>query len=34
MTTAMCHVNYVHTVMVIMYMIHSKQRRSANGIGQ
>jgi len=23
MTTAMCHVNYVHTVMVIMYMIHS-----------
>ena len=23
MTTAMCHVNYVHAVMVIMYMIQS-----------
>jgi transposase len=23
MTTAMCHVNYIHTVMVIMYMIES-----------
>jgi transposase len=30
MTTAMCHVNYVHTVMVIMYMIQSVTRRSAN----
>jgi hypothetical protein len=23
MTTAMCHVNYVHAVMVIMYIIQS-----------
>jgi len=30
MTTAMCHVNYIHTVIVIMYMVQSVTRRPAN----
>jgi hypothetical protein len=30
MATVRCHVNYVHHVIEIMYMVQSAQRRSAS----